>query len=82
MSYRVKIPSHVREQIDEAGVKLSSLEEPLNELSEDPRSGYEIRKDFAGGWFIEVGDYRLYYAIDEAKQEVRCFYFDQFYYHW
>lgn len=82
MSYKVRIALHVLEQMAGAGFDQSSLAEQLKEIREDPRSGYEIRKDFANGWFIEVGDYRLYYSIDEVNQEVHCFQFDQFYYHW
>ncbi len=90
MSYKVKIPLRVQREIDEAlkidgshlRPHLSSLKKDLKKLREDPRSGYEIRRDFANGWFIEVGDYRLYYRIDDVQEEVRCFLFDRYFLGW
>ena len=91
MSYKVNVPPHVEQEIRDALAALDGgdlrphlafLPRQLEDLGQDPRSGYEIRKDFVNGWFIEVGDYRLYYRIDEARKEVRCFLFERFYYGW
>ncbi len=88
--YKIVIPANVRKQMrgfketDRAHLNphLERLPEQLDHLRIDPRSGFQVRRDFAEAWFIEVGDYRLYYAIDDLSREIRCFYFNRYILGW
>ncbi len=88
--YKVVIPQYVQEQLDEylkidgphLRPHLSDLQNQLNGLRADPWSGSEVRKDFSNCWYIEVGDYRMYYLIDDNSQEVRFFHMERYYLGW
>ncbi len=88
--YKIIVPRHVRKQIrecretDEGHLKphLERLPEQLDRLSTEPKSGFPVRRDFTDAWFIEVGDYRLYYVVDELSGEIRFFWFDRYYLGW
>ncbi len=88
--YKIVIPSHVNEELD-AFLKidgphltpnLPGLQIQLDRLSADPRSGYQVRRDLSDCWYIEVGDYRMFYIIDEDTEEVRFFHMQRYVLGW
>ncbi len=47
------------------------LQERLEAVRENPKSGEPLRLDLSDCYAIDLGDFRLYYYIEDGLREVR-----------
>ncbi len=73
----MKIPASVRNELktcrESDASHFRDLERKLDAVRNDPHTGDIVREDLQGCYFLELGDFRLYYYVDEPKKEVRFF---------
>jgi mRNA-degrading endonuclease RelE of RelBE toxin-antitoxin system len=58
---------------------LKNLEKTFAELQVNPHIGTQFRDDLANAYHIDMGEYRLYYYVDEPTQETRFFRMEKYF---
>jgi len=73
----LRIPANVRNELkacrESDAPHFRDLEAKLDATRIDPFAGDPVRDDLQGCFYVELGDFRLYYFVDESKVEVRFF---------
>jgi mRNA-degrading endonuclease RelE of RelBE toxin-antitoxin system len=86
MPYELNIPSDVKLQFKEyvrgQDALRKQLRTILRDLRSNPHHSNVARSDLLDVFFVELGDYRLYFVIDDDKEEIRLFHFRRYWYHW
>lgn len=73
MSYVIIVSKLGRKQIDDLPQEIQErIDEKVQALADEPRpSGTVKLKGYANEYRIRVGDYRIRYEIDDAKQTIQ-----------
>ena len=71
MSYRLVVPPRVQKELDEfRGELFLRLSAAVSRLPEEPRPHGCKKLVSSSEWRVRVGEYRIKYLIDDARQVV------------
>jgi len=80
------IPASVRKELEKClesdAPHFRTLENKIERVRNDPFSGGRVREDLPECYFIELGDFRMYYYVDDVTKEVRFFLVKRFMMGW